>query len=35
MPPDLQLEVIRRSKLGAEAEALVLGGNAARLYGVA
>jgi predicted TIM-barrel fold metal-dependent hydrolase len=35
MPPDLQLEVIHRSKLGAEAEALVLGGNAVRLYGVA
>jgi predicted TIM-barrel fold metal-dependent hydrolase len=32
MPPDLQLEVIRRCKLDAEAEALVLGGNAARLY---
>ena len=34
MPPDLQLEVIRRAKLGPEAEALVLGGNAARLYGI-
>jgi len=34
MPPDLQLEVIRRAKLGPEAEALVLGGNAARLYRV-
>ena len=34
MPPDLQLEVIRRAELGAEAEALVLGGNAARLYNV-
>jgi predicted TIM-barrel fold metal-dependent hydrolase len=32
MPPDLQLEVIRRAGLGAEAEALILGGNAARLY---
>lgn len=32
MPPDLQLEVIRRAGLGPEAEALVLGGNAARLY---
>lgn len=32
MPPDIQLEVIRRAKLGADAEALVLGGNAARLY---
>lgn len=34
MPPDLQLEVIRRAGLGPEAEALVLGGNAARLYGI-
>ena len=34
MPPDLQLEVIHRAKLGAEAEALVLGNNAARLYKV-
>jgi predicted TIM-barrel fold metal-dependent hydrolase len=34
MPPDLQLEVIRRAGLGTEAEALVLGGNAARLYRV-
>ena len=34
MPPDLQLEVIRRVGLGPEAEALVLGGNAARLYGI-
>lgn len=34
MPPDIQIEVIRRAKLGSEAEALVLGGNAARLYGI-
>ncbi|MGQ9585689.1 MAG: amidohydrolase family protein [Anaerolineae bacterium] len=34
MPPDLQLEVVRRAKLGAEAEELVLGGNAARVYGI-
>jgi len=34
MPPDLQLEVIRRAGLGPEGEALVLGGNAARLYKV-
>jgi hypothetical protein len=34
MPPDLQLEVIRRAELGAETEALVLGGNAVRLYGI-
>ena len=34
MPPDIQIEVIRRAKLGAEAGALVLGGNAARLYGI-
>lgn len=34
MPPDIQIEVIRRAKLGSEAEALVLGGNAARLYKV-
>lgn len=34
MPPDLQLEVIRRAGLGPEAEALVLGSNAARLYGI-
>lgn len=34
MPPDLQLEVIRRVGLGPEGEALVLGGNAARLYKV-
>jgi len=32
MPPDLQLEVIRRARLGAEAEALILGGNAVRIY---
>lgn len=35
MPPDIQIEVIRRAKLGSEAEALVLGGNAARLYNIA
>ena len=34
MPPDFQLEVIRRARLGLEAETLVLGGNAARLYGI-
>jgi predicted TIM-barrel fold metal-dependent hydrolase len=34
MPPDIQIEVIRRTKLDPEAEALVLGGNAARLYGI-
>ena len=34
MPPDIQIEVIRRAKLGPEAEALVLGGNAARIYGI-
>lgn len=34
MPPDLQLEVVRRVGLNPEDEALVLGGNAARLYGV-
>jgi predicted TIM-barrel fold metal-dependent hydrolase len=34
MPPDLQLEVVLRVGLGPEDEALVLGGNAARLYGI-
>jgi hypothetical protein len=34
MPPDLQIEVIKRANLGIEAEALVMGGNAARIYGV-
>ena len=34
MPSDLQIEVIRRANLGSEAEALVLYGNAARLYSI-
>ncbi len=34
MPPDIQIEIIRRAKLSPEAEALVLGGNAARIYGI-
>jgi hypothetical protein len=34
MPPDIQIEIIRRVKLSPEAEALVLGGNAARIYGI-
>jgi predicted TIM-barrel fold metal-dependent hydrolase len=35
MPPDLQLEVIRRAGLEPDAQAMVVGGNAARLYGLA
>jgi predicted TIM-barrel fold metal-dependent hydrolase len=35
MPPDLQLEVIRRVGLNPDEQAMVLGGNAARLYGIA
>ena len=31
---DLAVEAIRRQKLGAEAEALVLGGNLARILGI-
>jgi predicted TIM-barrel fold metal-dependent hydrolase len=34
MPPDIQLEVVRRVGLNPDDEALVLGGNAARLYGI-
>jgi predicted TIM-barrel fold metal-dependent hydrolase len=33
--PDLAAESLRRAKLGAEAEALVLGGNLSRLLGIA
>jgi predicted TIM-barrel fold metal-dependent hydrolase len=32
---DLAVEAIRRQKLGPEAEALVLGGNLARILGIA